>query len=95
MAALTTIGTLASIAAAAASTYASLQAAKRKTPQMPEAVAGEDPAVSRAKAETEAAQAANSKLAAKNKARQASSLLAKDQAPDLAALGTGKTKLGQ
>lgn len=95
MAALSTIATVASIAAAAAGTYASLQAAKKKDPKLPETVAGEDPAVARAKAETEAAQAANSKLAAKNKARQASSLLAKDQAPDLAALGTGKTKLGQ
>lgn len=94
MAALSTIATVASIAAAAAGTYASLQAAKKKDPKLPETMT-EDPAVARAKAETEAAQAANSKLAAKNKARQASSLLAKDQAPDLAALGTGKTKLGQ
>lgn len=59
-----------------------------------------DPATERAKAETEAAQRTNSKLAMRNKARAASSLLAKpidSTSSDVSALGGGggKTTLGQ
>lgn len=64
---------------------------KPKTPDMP------DPKVERAKAEADAALASNSKLAAKNRSRRASSLLAKDAAPDALGAGpqAGKDLLGQ
>jgi hypothetical protein len=60
-------------------------------------VAAKDPAVEQAAADAKAAQNTNSALAAKNKARKASSLLAAgDPATNLAtATTTGKTTLGQ
>lgn len=70
-------------------------------PKAPPAMApAPDPGVERAKAETEAAQVTNSKLAAKNRARQASSLLAKpldSTTSEVSALGAspGKRSLGQ
>jgi hypothetical protein len=64
-------------------------APKPKMPDMP------DPKIERAKAEAEAAQKANSALAVRNRARKASSLLAKDAAPDALGAGQGKTTLGQ
>lgn len=88
-------GTTAMIAAAAAAAgglAVSALAKKPKSPDMP------DPAAERAKAETEAAQRTNSKLAMRNKARAASSLLAKPMdstTSDVGALGGGKTTLGQ
>lgn len=84
------MSTIALVAAGAAAGTAISALTKPKTPKAPETV---DPAIERAKAETEAAQASNSKLAARNKARQASSLLAKDQ--DSIAAAGGKTLLGQ
>lgn len=65
-----------------------------KAPQLP------DPKAERAKAEAEAAQRTNSRLAARNRARAASSLLAKSSDTAGAysnALGAapGKTTLGQ
>lgn len=83
------LSTIAMLAGAAGAVYSATQ--KPKTPDMP------DPATERAKAETEAAQKTNSKLAQRNRARQASSLLAKPMdstTSEVSALG-GKTKLGQ
>jgi hypothetical protein len=66
-------------------------------PKAPTAAALPDPAVERAKAETEAMQATNSKLAQKNRARAASALAVSSTSSDVAALGAapGKTALGQ
>lgn len=80
--------------AAVAGTAASVSAAKKA--KMPEIV---DPRIERAKAEAEAAQKTSSALAQRNKARQASSLLAKpmDSATSaVPALGAtpGKQTLG-
>lgn len=90
-------GTTALIAAGAAAAGAVAISALTKKPKSPDMP---DPAVERAKAETEAAQRTNSKLAMRNKARAASSLLAKpidSTSSDVGALGggAGKTSLGQ
>ena len=88
------VSALAAAALAAGGTMAVTQLMKPKTPSMPTT----DPAAEKAKLETDASQAANSKLAAKNRARAASSLLAKpldSTTADVAALGGGKTTLGQ
>jgi hypothetical protein len=81
---------------AAAGTAAAASALKKpKAPDLP------DPRVERAKAEAEAASKTNSALAMRNRARAASSLLAKPGADsttsEVGALGAspGKTKLGQ
>lgn len=69
-------------------------ATKLLTPK-PKGAAAVDPATERAAAEAKATQAANSKLAERNRARKASSLLAVDTATsNVPALG-GKTTLGQ
>jgi hypothetical protein len=92
MAALTSIA----IAGLAAAGGMAVAGAMAKKPQAP--AAGPDPVTERAKAETEAVQKTNSKLAQRNRARQASSLLAKpvdSASSDVTALGGGKTTLGQ
>ncbi len=100
MAAISTIAALATAAAAVGGAYSAYEQGKdaramaKKQAAALKPVVEVDPAGERAKAEADAAQAANSKLAAKNKARQASSLLANDQADGLSVL-SGKTKLGQ
>jgi hypothetical protein len=83
------------VAVGAAGAMAASALAKPKTPGEKPVV---DPAVERAKADTEAAAAVNSKLAAKNRSRAASSLLAKPidtTTSEVSALGGGKTTLGQ
>jgi hypothetical protein len=100
MAAISTIAAgigAAATAVGAYTTYEQGKAAKdaaRKSDEAAAQLAKNDPALERAKAEQDAAIAANSKLAARNKARQASSLLAKDSGEGLSVL-SGKTKLGQ
>lgn len=74
--------------------------AKPKIPDQPAApVAQADPAVEQAAHDTKAAQNTNAALAAKNKARKASSLLAAgdpaNQSTTGSALSYGKTTLGQ
>jgi hypothetical protein len=89
MAAISTLAAIATIAGGVAGVAGALK--KPKTPDMP------DPAAERAKAETEALQKTNSKLAQRNRAREASSLLAKpldSTTSDVGALGGGKEKLG-
>jgi hypothetical protein len=81
-------------AAGAYNAYEQGKAAKDAARKQEEALRNmPDPAAERAKAEQEASLAANSRLAAKNKARQASSLLAKDSGE--VGMLAGKTKLGQ
>jgi hypothetical protein len=70
-------------------------AAKALAPKAPKMPDMPDPKIERAKAEAEAAQKANSALAVRNRARKASSLLAKDASPDALGAGQGKTTLGQ
>lgn len=93
MAAISSVA-MAAMAVTAAAGIATALKNKPKMPDMP------DPRVERAKAETEAAQKSNSKLAARNRARAASSLLAKPietTSSDVTTLGAapGKTTLGQ
>jgi hypothetical protein len=72
-----------------------LAASKILAPKAPKTSPMVDPAVERAAAEAKATQAANSKLAERNRSRKASSLLAVDTAgSNVPALG-GKTTLGQ
>lgn len=92
MAVATSTALMLAAGAAAGATVASA-ASKPKAPSLP------DPSIERAKAETDAAQRTNSALAARNRSRAASSLLAKplDSATSaVSALGAGtKTTLGQ
>lgn len=86
--------TAAALAAGGTAVASGVLSKKPSAPNLP------DPAVERANAETDAAQKTNSALAAKNRSRAASSLLAKplDSATSAtAALGApaGKTTLGQ
>lgn len=70
-------------------------AAKALAPKAPKVAPLADPSAERAAAEAKATQAANSKLAERNRARKASSLLAVDAASsNVPALG-GKATLGQ
>ena len=72
-----------------------LAASKVLAPKAPKVAPLVDPSVERAAAEAKATQAANSKLAERNRARKASSLLAVDTATsNVPALG-GKATLGQ
>ena len=88
------LSTIAMVGAGVAAAGAISQLAKKpKTPDMP------DPRIERAKAETEAAQKTNSKLAMRNRSRAASSLLAKpidSTSSDVTALGAapGKQTMG-
>jgi hypothetical protein len=92
------MGALSTIAMVGAGLAAGAAVSKlTKTPKAPDLP---DPRIERAKAETEAAQKTNSKLAQRNRARAASSLLAKpidSTTSDVATLGAapGKTTLGQ
>ena len=61
----------------------------------PKKAAVVDPAVERAAAEAKATQATNSKLAERNRARKASSLMAVDTSTSAVPTLTGKTTLGQ
>ena len=92
MAALTT---MALAGAAVVGTAVAVNAMKPKTPGMTKDTTAEDIARERARAEAEAAQASSSKLAARNRARKASSLLARDGQQILLGQGAGKTTLGQ
>lgn len=99
MAAMTSIALAAAAAVTVGATVHSVKQAK-KAAGLKKSDALPDPAVERAKAETEAFQAANSRLAAKNRVRKASSLLAKPMdstSSDVGSLGAapGKTTLGQ
>lgn len=70
-------------------------AAKALAPKAPKMAPMVDPGVERAAAEAKASQAANSKLAERNRSRKASSLLAVDSTTsNVPALG-GKATLGQ
>jgi hypothetical protein len=82
----------AALAAGGTAVAASALSKKPSAPQMP------DPAVERAKADTDSAQLTNSRLAQRNRSRAASSLMAKpldSTTSDVAAMGGGKTLLGQ
>lgn len=70
-------------------------AAKALTSKPKAATAVVDPATERAAAEAKATQATNSKLAERNRARKASSLLAVDTAGSNAPALGSKTTLGQ
>jgi len=72
-----------------------LAASKVLAPAKPKAQAMTDPAAERLAAETTATQAANSKLAAKNRSRAASSLLASGGINTALGVTGGKTTLGQ
>lgn len=79
---------------AAASLGGAAIAAKAAKKNAPKEENTPDPGIERANAEAQAAQASNSALAAKNRARKASSLLARDDQMMLANQG-GKSLLGQ
>jgi len=69
-------------------------AAPAPAPAPAPAVAAVDPAVEQAAADAKAAQNTNAQLAAKTKARKASSLLAAGDPAMAAGITTGKTTLG-
>lgn len=92
MAALTTAAMYVGGAIAAGAAVKSIMP---KPGAMPKDTSADEIARERARAEAEAAQASSSKLAAKNRARKASSLLARDSQPMLLGQGAGKTMLGQ
>jgi len=70
------------------------QADAAPAPAPAPAVAAVDPAVEQAAADAKAAQNTNAQLAAKTKARKASSLLAAGDPAMAAGITTGKTTLG-
>lgn len=96
MAAMTTIA----LAAAAAGTIYTVSQANKAKKAKGADTATPDPALERAKAETDAAQRANSKLAQRNRSRVASSLQAKpvdtttSGTQTLGGAPTGKSTLG-
>jgi hypothetical protein len=88
-----TLSTAALYAGAAVAAGAAIKSMKPGDPAKDTSAA--EIARERARAEAEAANASNSKLAAKNRARKASSLLARDGAPIMLGQGAGKSTLGQ
>lgn len=85
---------ISALTAAALAGGGSLVASKLLAPKTPKA-AMTDPSVERAAAEAKATQSANSKLAERNRARKASSLLAVDTTTSSVPTLGGKTTLGQ
>ena len=89
-----TLSTAAMYAGAAVAAGAAIKS-MTKAPGVPKDTSADEIAKERARAEAEAAQASNSKLAMKNRARKASSLLARDGEQVMLGQGAGKTMLGQ